>query len=138
MPVILNGEFEAQISVRDKETVILGGLITNEKRTSRSKIPLLGDIPLMGRLFSSQSDEDVQTELIVLLTPYVLTSDEEMRKETRRRYQSTDMQEEDWPQKGWSESSLQSSDEEEVDLSSTERAQTPKEYERLNALLQDR
>jgi len=107
VPIILNREFEAQISVPDRGTVVLGGLINNENRESKSKIPLLGDIPLIGRyLFSSQSQEDVQTELIVLLTPYVLTTDAELKAETERRYKSTDMKAEDWPQNGWSDSKL--------------------------------
>ena len=99
----------------DRGTIALGGLINTEKRDSKPKIPLLGDIPLLGRyLFSSQSTEDVQTELIVLLTPYVLTTDDELRAETQRRYQSTDMNAQDWPQNGWSESTLQSDEESQI------------------------
>ena len=100
VPIILNREFEAQISVPDRGTIALGGLINTETRDSKTKIPLLGDIPYSGRyLFSSQSQQDVQTELIVLLTPYVLTTDDELRAETQRRYQSTDMNAQDWPLK---------------------------------------
>jgi general secretion pathway protein D len=107
VPVILNREFEAQISVPDRGTIALGGLINSETRDSKIKIPFLGDIPLIGRyLFSSQSQQQVQTELIVLLTPYVLTTDAELKKETERRYLSTDMKTEDWPESGWSESKL--------------------------------
>ena len=108
VPIILNREFEAQISVPDRSTIALGGLINTETRDSKTKIPVLGDIPLIGRyLFSSQSQQDVQTELIVLLTPYVLTTDSELEAETERRYKSTDMKSEDWPEKGWSDSALQ-------------------------------
>ena len=107
MPVILNREFEAQISVPDRGTIALGGLINSETRDSKTKIPLLGDIPLIGRyLFSSQSQQQVQTELIVLLTPYVLTTDAELKAETERRYHGTDMNTDDWPKNGWSDSTL--------------------------------
>lgn len=107
VPVILNREFEAQISVPDRGTVALGGLVNTETRDSVSKIPILGDIPFIGRyLFSSVSQEERQTELVVLLTPYVLTNNEELLKETERRYDSIDMQPSDWPEKGWSDSEL--------------------------------
>ncbi len=109
VPVILNREFEAQISIPDKGTVALGGLINTETRDSVTKIPILGDIPLIGRyLFSSTSKEDRQTELVVLLTPYVLTNDEEILNKTEKLYDSTDMSQEDWnKQRGWSENQLQ-------------------------------
>lgn len=107
VPVILNREFEAQISVPDRGTVVLGGLINTETRDSTTKIPILGDIPFIGRyLFSSTSKQNRQTELVVLLTPYVLTNDEELKEETERRYDSIDMLPSDWPKKGWSESKL--------------------------------
>ena len=107
VPVILNREFEAQISVPDRGTIALGGLINSETRDSKTKIPFLGDIPLIGRyLFSSQSQQQVQTELIVLLTPYVLTTDAELKAETERRYHGTDMNADDWPKTGWSDSTL--------------------------------
>ncbi|MFL2860496.1 MAG: type II secretion system secretin GspD [Pontiellaceae bacterium] len=107
VPIILNREFEAQISVPDRGTIALGGLINTETRDSKTKIPILGDIPFIGRyLFSSQSQQQVQTELIVLLTPYVLTTDAELKEETERRYRSTDMNVDDWPKTGWSDSTL--------------------------------
>ena len=92
----------------------------------------------MGRLFSSQSDEDVQSELIILLTPYVLTTDDELRAETQRRYQSTDMNPQDWPQNGWSKSTLQSDEESQIDLTPLEQTHSPEELDRLKALLKNR
>ena len=107
VPVILNREFEALISVPDRGTIALGGLISTENRESKLKIPFLGDIPIIGKyLFSRQTDGMVQTELIVLLTPYVLTNDEELKDETLRIYKGTDMKENDWPKDGWSDSNL--------------------------------
>jgi general secretion pathway protein D len=107
VPIILNREFEAQISVPDRGTIALGGLINTETRDSVTKIPILGDIPLIGRyLFSSTSREDRQTELIVLMTPYVMANLEEANTQTERLYDSIDMQDSDWPSKGWSASGL--------------------------------
>ena len=108
VPVILNREFDASIAVPDRGTIALGGLINTETRDSVSKIPILGDIPFIGRyLFSSVSKKNRRTELIVLMTPYVLTTPDEMLRETERIYDATDMQPSDWPKKGWSGSALQ-------------------------------
>ncbi len=107
VPVIFQREFEATVAVPDRGTVALGGLINSEIRDSVSKIPILGDIPLIGRyLFSSVSKKHRQTELIVLLTPYVLATEEEALNEAARRYDSIDMLPKDWPKKGWSDSPL--------------------------------
>ncbi|WP_372795756.1 type II secretion system secretin GspD, partial [Pontiella sp.] len=108
VPVILNREFTASIAVPDRGTVVLGGLIQTEYEDSTTKIPLLGDIPLIGRyLFSSVSKEEVQRELIVLMTPYVMTDKDQMMSETERIYKGTSLEQKDWGG-SWSESPLRS------------------------------
>ena len=62
------------LRLRDGETQILAGLISNDDRTSASRIPGLGDLPVAGRLFSSQKDEFQRTELMLAITPRVLRS----------------------------------------------------------------
>jgi general secretion pathway protein D len=106
VPIILNREFGAQIAVPDGGTVVLGGLVNTEWEDNVTKIPLLGDIPLIGRyLFSSVSKEEVQRELIVLMSPYVMTDMNEMRQQTERLYKGTNLRQEDWG-KNWSQSPL--------------------------------
>ncbi len=108
VPTIFNREFEAQVSVPDGTTIALGGLINTTEKKSSTKIPILGDIPLIGHyLFSSANNEGGQEELIVLLTPHVLTTADEATQETERLYDATDMSPEDWNQRGWSGSPLQ-------------------------------
>lgn len=106
VPIILNREFGASIAVPDGGTVALGGLVTTEKTDDVTKIPILGDIPLLGRyLFSSVRKSEVQRELIVLMTPYVMTNQMEMLNQTERLYKGTNLKQEDW--KGnWSQSPL--------------------------------
>ncbi|MCX8107479.1 MAG: hypothetical protein N3G20_01600, partial [Verrucomicrobiae bacterium] len=65
------------VSVRSGDTVILGGYIRTQKSRSRSGIPLLKDIPVMGALFRSTSSDTKRSELIVMLRPVVLSSPEE-------------------------------------------------------------
>jgi general secretion pathway protein D len=56
----------------DGETQILAGLISNEDRASANRVPGLGDLPLAGRLFSSQKDEFQRTELVLAVTPRIV------------------------------------------------------------------
>jgi general secretion pathway protein D len=56
----------------DGQTVILGGLMQNSKSRNDTKIPLLGDLPLLGALFRRTQKSDVQTELIIFLTPHII------------------------------------------------------------------
>ena len=60
------------LRLKDGETQVLAGLINDEDRKSASKIPGLGDLPLLGRLFSTQRDQTVKTEIILLITPRIL------------------------------------------------------------------
>jgi general secretion pathway protein D len=107
VPIILNREMEAQVSVPDRGTIALGGLVDSKVNDTIAKIPILGDIPLLGRyLFSSVHKETERNELIVLLTPYVLTTEQEMLDDTKKLYDSTDMLPKDWPSRGWSQSEL--------------------------------
>jgi type IV pilus assembly protein PilQ len=61
-----------QVRVRDGQTLLLSGIIQESERASVSKIPILGDIPILGALFRSTVNENQRNELIVLLTPQIL------------------------------------------------------------------
>jgi general secretion pathway protein D len=63
------------LRLKDGETQVLAGLISDEDRSTASRVPGLGDLPLIGRLFSSQRDERSKTEIVLLITPRVLRSD---------------------------------------------------------------
>jgi len=104
-PVISTRKLTADIAMKSGETVILGGLVTTTKSKTNNKIPLLGDIPFIGRyLFGSTDDKDERTELLVFLTPYVLDTAESMDAEARRRKEYVNA-EGLWT-KGWSGSKL--------------------------------
>jgi general secretion pathway protein D len=60
------------LRLRDGETQLLAGLISSDERSSSSRVPGLGDLPLAGRLFSAQRDESQRTELVLAITPRVL------------------------------------------------------------------
>ncbi len=65
-------EASATVSVQDKDTIILGGYIRTAKNNSKSGVPVLKDIPLLGALFRTKSEDHSRSELIVLLRPTVL------------------------------------------------------------------
>ncbi|MCG6135308.1 MAG: AMIN domain-containing protein [Nostoc sp. LLA-1] len=64
------------VRLRDGQTLILSGIIQDSDRTSVSKIPLLGDLPLIGSLFRSTNRQNQRNEVIVLLTPQVMDDSE--------------------------------------------------------------
>ena len=63
---------ETVLRLKDGETQILAGLIRREERNAANKIPGLGDLPVLGRLFGSHSDNLDKTEIVLLVTPHVL------------------------------------------------------------------
>lgn len=73
VPIVETAEAETILLVQDGGTVILGGLIKDEESVDEQRIPLLGDIPVLGIPFRSQKKTVKRTELIVLLTPRIVT-----------------------------------------------------------------
>ncbi|MDZ4199486.1 MAG: hypothetical protein U1E27_09405, partial [Kiritimatiellia bacterium] len=96
VPRIFRRELKASIAVPHRGTVALGGLIQTDSKQTRSKIPILGDIPLIGWLFRGEDRSNARTELLVLITPYVITTPEEARKETRRLHDGSSVSGTDW------------------------------------------
>ena len=105
VPIIAKREISATVAVQDRSTIVLGGLVRKASSRSASKIPILGDIPLLGWFFSTHNNTDDRSELVVLLTPYVLNNPDEAQRETRRIYEASDSSDTLWP-RGWSESPL--------------------------------
>jgi general secretion pathway protein D len=60
------------IRLNDGETQVLAGLIQNDQKSDSTKIPLLGEIPILGRLFGSRSDSSKKTEIMLSITPHVV------------------------------------------------------------------
>ena len=62
------------LRLRDGETQLLAGLISSDERSSASRLPGLGDLPILGRLFSDQTDSHNRTELVLAITPHIVRS----------------------------------------------------------------
>lgn len=78
-PVTSKQEIKTQAILRHGESIIIGGLVKDYNREAFNKVPLLGDIPLLGSaLFSSSSMNKEQDNLVVILTPYIIDKSEEL------------------------------------------------------------
>jgi type II secretion system protein D len=74
-PIITQRKVNTNVTVKDGQTVVIGGLIQTQQEDRRSKTPFIGDIPLVGWLFRSKQELEVKTELLVILTPRVIYND---------------------------------------------------------------
>lgn len=86
-PTIQQRRIRSVVAAGDNQTIALGGLIRESKSNSRSGIPILQDIPLLGFLASTTSRAATRTELLILLTPRVVRNPEEARSVTEELQQ---------------------------------------------------
>ena len=66
-------EVETTMRVKDGESIVIGGLKRTTKSSSNSKVPFLGDIPLLGSFFTNTSQSEEETEVIIIVTPHITT-----------------------------------------------------------------
>ncbi len=71
LPVFTTRSSETKVAVRDGQTIVIGGLIQDELRDTIRKVPLLGDVPILGHLFKRTQKDKSKTELLIFLTPHV-------------------------------------------------------------------
>ncbi len=83
-PVISKRSADTVVVTGDGQTVIIGGLMSNSKTAVTSKIPFLGDIPILGNLFKRKVTGDTKTELMIFLTPHVVNESAQLAKLTEK------------------------------------------------------
>jgi type II secretory pathway component GspD/PulD (secretin) len=71
------------VLVKDGQTIVLGGLFQEETTLGFSQVPLVGDIPVVGELFKGETDTSQRTELIVLITPHIIVSPDQVDGDDR-------------------------------------------------------
>jgi general secretion pathway protein D len=79
---------KTSVVVKDNETVVIGGLIQDKENVTDTKIPLLGDIPLLGWLFKSKTKTRNKTNLMILLTPHIVRDAADLAEMTRIQRES--------------------------------------------------
>ncbi|UYM15395.1 type II secretion system secretin GspD [Endozoicomonas euniceicola] len=91
--VVIEGDFvfntrtlKTTVLVDDSQTIVIGGLIEDESGASRSKVPLLGDIPLLGQLFRSTNVTNKKRNLMLFIRPTIMRNSETLAKATQDRF----------------------------------------------------
>ena len=93
LPSKTTSEVTSNVMIKDGNTIVIGGLFREVSQSSRNQVPFLGDIPLIGWLFRSKTDQTQRQEIIILLTPHIIkdnslynkSSEEEMKEAERER-----------------------------------------------------
>jgi general secretion pathway protein D len=83
-PVIDVSSADTVIVTPDSQTVVIGGLMKNNKASSESKVPFLGDIPVLGNLFKRKTTAATKTELMIFLTPHIIQAPGQLAALTTR------------------------------------------------------
>lgn len=97
VPVVSTREIETNITVGNAQTIIIGGLVSKKTIDTIKKVPILGDIPIIGLAFKSRQKQHQKTTLFVFLTPHIIESPQTLVEMTER-YQH--FIEEEFPKKG--------------------------------------
>ena len=83
-PTILNRQISTSLTLRDGGSLVMGGLISGNQSSGETGVPFLGRLPVIGRLFRTDALQEDRTELLVMVTPYVVADHEEGWELTRR------------------------------------------------------
>ncbi len=75
IPIVDSSLAETSVMVKDGVSIIIGGLRRDEKVRSHKKVPFLGDIPIIGAPFNNKTDTTIHTELLILITPHIVTGE---------------------------------------------------------------
>jgi len=74
-PNLSNRSAQTQVICKNNHTIVIGGMIKTDKSESISKVPFLGDLPGIGRLFQKKTNREIRTELIIFITPHIVHRD---------------------------------------------------------------
>jgi general secretion pathway protein D len=85
------------LRLKDGETQVLAGLISDEERKNTNRLPGIGDIPLLGRLFSNQEDRKDKTEIVLVITPRIINNIQLPKAEVSEYLSGTEIQISDSP-----------------------------------------
>ena len=86
-PTTTTRQIRTTVAVEDQQTVVLGGLMRDTQTRTVNKVPFLGDIPVLGHLFRNTSSRTVKTNLLLLLTPYIIRDPSDFQEIFRRKMQ---------------------------------------------------
>lgn len=73
VPVLTTQTTDATVMIKDGHTLVIGGLLKNKKVMTKTKVPFLGDIPILGLLFTHKSEQIVKKDLLIFITPHIIS-----------------------------------------------------------------
>lgn len=76
IPIVQTSTAETTVMVKDGVTIIIAGLIEDQSVNTTKKVPILGDIPILGAAFRSKEEEVIKSELVIFLTPFIISGKE--------------------------------------------------------------
>jgi type II secretory pathway component GspD/PulD (secretin) len=100
-PIIDRRRADTVVVVPDGQTVVIGGLMQTQKVNSEKKVPILGDIPLLGLAFRHKTTDNEKKELLIFLTPHIVNRPTELAAYTESERAKTEMS-----RKGFGEAEL--------------------------------
>ncbi len=83
-------EAKTVVTVKDRSTIVIGGLLENKSTVSESKIPFLGDLPIIGWLFRSSNKTKNKTDLMIFITPYIIKDQSDIAEINRMKKAQSD------------------------------------------------
>lgn len=81
-PVVSNRTLNSEVVVKSGQSVVIGGLINNSTQNTNNKVPILGDIPVLGYLFKNEQKQKTKETLFVFITPYIINSPKQLSEIT--------------------------------------------------------
>lgn len=84
-PIISNKDLKTKVTVKDRQTIVIGGLVSAQRTDIERKTPILGDIPILGWLFKRSTQTQTKTNLLVFITPYLIKDPSDMRDITNNK-----------------------------------------------------
>ena len=91
IPIVTTSEAETTVIVKDGVSIIMGGLRKITHTKTRNQMPILGSIPILGMLFQSRKDSYQKDELVIVLTPHIVSGDFSIERELKGKFDSHEL-----------------------------------------------
>ncbi len=90
-PTLTKRKVDTVVVAKNKQTIVIGGLIDDHLNVGTNKVPILGDIPIVGSLFKNKSTQKLKTNIIVFITPYIIRDKEDYMAILRRKVEERNL-----------------------------------------------
>lgn len=88
-PIIATRSAQTRVGIQDGQTIVIGGLMEDRKTDTVDKVPILGDIPLLGEIFKRRQKKKTKTELLIFLTPHVAQAADSLKDMSKQEIEGS-------------------------------------------------